>query len=197
MSRSWFSRAVFGAKTPGQAVIIAAIALPFIVAFVLLVVEVSERWLEVAMLEDALQQASRSAVQTLDYAAMARNENLVRGVPAGGCQDVSTKEPGDCDAIVTIAATFFTANLANVRGIATNATNPSDGDSVAEIVARTRWTILPRGGSCAYSNGASRTVPAQPLICAEVRPVMRGIVGWGAFTPLITASDTLDAVRAP
>ena len=29
----------------------------------------------------------------------------------------------------------------------------------------------------------------------EVRPALRGIVGWGDYTPFISASDTLDAAR--
>ena len=34
-----------------------------------------------------------------------------------------------------------------------------------------------------------------PLLCAEVRPQMRGLVGWGAFHPLIVAADTIDPLQ--
>jgi len=187
-SRLHWPRAVFRAKTRGQALIIAAIMLPFIIAFVLLVIEVSERWLEVALMEDALQQASRSAVQVMDYAAMARNQEWLRGVPATGCAHVTQAEPGACRAVVEVATTFLTTNLSSARGLA-------EGESVAAIARRVRWTILPNGGRCRYSNGAERTLVGQPLICAEVRPALRGIVGWGDYTPFISASDTLDAAR--
>lgn len=176
-------RKVFRAKTRGQSVVIAAIILPFIIAFTLLVVEVAERWLEVSMVEDALQQASRSAVQTLDYAALARNEDGIRAT--SDCVNVTKATAGACTAVVNIADSFFRTNMAGVRGL---------DESITTLSNRVRWTVYPRGGTCVYSDGTVRT-ETTPLICAEVRPAMRGIVGWGTYTPFVHAGDTLDPAR--
>jgi Flp pilus assembly protein TadG len=170
-------------KARGQSAVLIALALPFLVAFALLVVEVSERWLEVAMVEDALQQATRSAVQTFDYAALARGGD---GMSASdSCVDITTGGAGACRAVIAVADRFLRTNLTGVRGL---------GEPIDDLADRVRWTVLPQGGTCQYSTGAART-ETTPLICAEVRPQMRGLVGWGGFAPLITAADTLDTIR--
>jgi Flp pilus assembly protein TadG len=170
-------------KTRGQSAVMIALALPFLIAFVLLVVEVSERWLEVAMVEDALQQATRSAVQTFDYAVFARGEG---GMGASApCVGSTTGGTGACRAVIAVADRFLRTNLTGVRGL---------GEPINDLADRVRWTVLPQGGTCQYSAGTART-ETTPLICAEVRPVMTGIVGWGQYTPLITAADTLDTIR--
>jgi Flp pilus assembly protein TadG len=163
--------------------VLIALALPFLVAFVLLVVEVSERWLEVAMVEDALQQATRSAVQSLDYAAMARNTDGLRAT--SDCTAVTSATAGPCQGVIAIAERFLRTNLTGVRGL---------GEPITELAARVRWTVRPNGGTCQYSGGTART-ELTPLLCAEVRPQMRGLVGWGTFAPLITAADTIDPIR--
>jgi hypothetical protein len=171
------------AKARGQSAILFALALPFLVAFVLLVVEVSERWLEVAMVEDAIQQATRSAVQTFDYAALASGGD---GIGASSpCVGVTTGDAGACRAVIAVADRFFRTNLTGVRGL---------DEPINALADRVRWTVLPHGGTCHYSAGADRT-ETTPLICAEVRPQMHGLVGWGSFTPLITAADTIDPIR--
>jgi hypothetical protein len=171
------------ARRRGQSAVLVAVILPFLMAFTLLVVEVAERWLEVAMLEDALQQATRSTVQLLDYAALARAEH---GLRAGECRNVTVAQNSPCKALVSTAERFLLVNLTGVRGL----DEPAD-----HLVARVRWTVLPRGGTCSYASSAVRPVTeTTPLICAEVRPRMRGIVGWGVYHPLITAADTLDRV---
>jgi hypothetical protein len=170
----------------GQSAVIVALALPFLVAFALLVVEVAERWLEVAMVEDALQQATRSAVQTLDYAALARGEPGLRA--AAECRAVTVAAPGDCGELLAVAQRFLLVNLGGVRGL---------DEPPEAVAARVRWTVLPNGGACAL--GAARRVVAAPtpLLCAEVRPQMRGLVGWGAYAPLVVAADTLDPLSPP
>lgn len=174
---------ILRAKQRGQALPIVVIILPFLVVFALFVVEVAERWLEVAMLEDALQQATRSAVQTLDYAALARGENLLRA--GEDCRRVTVDSAGPCAEVVEVAARIFEINLTGIRGLA---------ESPDDLIARVEWTVLPNGGTCTYTSSESVT-HATPLICAEMRPVMRGIVGWGDYTPFITAADTLDPVQ--
>lgn len=171
------------AKTRGQSAVLIAVALPFLIAFILMVIEVSERWLEVAMVEDALQQATRSAVQTFDYPALARGTGGM-GV-ATSCVGVTTSSAGECRAVIAIADRLLRTNLTGVRGL---------DEPITTLADRVRWTVWPNGGTCQYSTGQAQT-ETTPLICAEVRPQMRGLVGWGNFTPLITAADTLDAIR--
>lgn len=169
----------------GQSAVIVALILPFLVAFTLLVVEVAERWLEVAMVEDALQQATRSAVQTLDYAALARGEQGLR--TTASCRAVTSAAPGDCGALLEVANRFLLVNLGGVRGL---------DEPLEAVAARVRWTVLPQGGSCALGPAPVRIVTeTTPLLCAEVRPQLRGLVGWGAYRPLIIAADTIDPVQ--
>lgn len=173
------------ARARGQSLAIAVVILPFLIGFTLLVVEVAERWLEVAMVEDALQQATRSTVQQLDYGALARGQGGLRG--GAECRAVSAAAPGACAEILAVARRFFLTNLAGVRGL---------GEPPEAVADRVRWSVLPRGGSCPYSApGAPHVSEATPLVCAEVRPLMRGLVGWGTFTPLVVAADTLDELR--
>ncbi len=178
-------RAWRGAR--GQALVLVALMLPVLMAFVLLVVEVAERWVQVAMLEDALQQATRSAVQTMDYAAFARNAAGLRATTT--CVQVRQTDAAaaPCRAVIDRATAYFRTNLRGVRGLA---------EAPEALADRVMWTVLPAGGTCHYSS--SRVTPvteATPLLCAEVRPVMTGVVGWGAFTPLIIAGETLDPIR--
>ena len=171
-------------SAPGQSAVIVALLLPFLVAFTLLVVEVAERWLEVAMVEDALQQATRSAVQSLDYAALARGQQGLRAPTA--CRAVTTVAPGDCRELLEVANRFFLVNLSGVRGL---------DESPQAVAARVHWTVLPTGGSCTLGAPARIVAESTPLLCAEVRPQMRGLVGWGAFHPLIVAADTIDPLQ--
>lgn len=176
--------AIWRTKVRGQSVVLAAIILPFLAAFLLLVVEVSERWLEVAMVEDALQQTTRSMVQRLDYAALARGQASL--VTATDCQSVRWDADPACQPLLAQARQLLITNLSGVRGLVESPTATAD---------RVTWTVLARGGTCIYSSTAVTPVTATtPLLCAEVRPVMRGLVGWGEYTPLVVAADTLDPV---
>ncbi|NNJ12906.1 hypothetical protein EKD04_021495 [Chloroflexales bacterium ZM16-3] len=171
------------AKTRGQSVVFVALILPFLVAFILLVVEVSERWLEVAMVEDALQQATRSAVQSFDYAAMARGAGDMGA--SAPCVGVTLSHAGPCTGVLASADRFLRTNLTGVRGL---------GEDAEDLAARVRWSVYPHGGTCSFSNGTYAT-QITPLLCAEVQPTMTGLVGWGEYAPLITAADTLDTIR--
>jgi hypothetical protein len=172
-------------RSPGQSAVLVALILPFVVGFALLVVEVAERWLEVAMVEDALQQTTRSAVQLLDYRALARGDG---GLRAGAdCRDVAWDADPRCRALLDAARRVLIANLGELRGLA---------EDPAAVAGQVRWTVLPNGGTCRYSAPAAPPVSAPtPLICAEVRPAMRGIVGWGTYRPLVIAADTIDPLR--
>ncbi len=165
-------------RARGQALPLLALMLPSLTLFVMVIVELTSLWLEVAMLEDALQQATRSAVQQLDYAALARGQQALRGNQA--CQAVTIKAPGQCAAIVTVAHQFLVANL--------QASSLVSSDPAA-LAATTHWTVLPQGGACA---GVTATTP---LLCAELQPTLSGIFGWGNVRPRIRAADTIDRLE--
>ena len=161
-----------------------ALVLPFLVALALTAIEIATRLLEVAELEDALRQASRSSVQLLDYAALADNG-----------QRISEAR------VVALAKATLTTNLASVRGL---------DEPAGDLVGRVAWTVLPSGGTCTLpgegalvAGGAQRvadrwqiTFPT-PAVCASVRPRLRGLLGWGQYTPQINAAETLDALVTP
>ena len=178
-------------KQRGQVIPLAALILPVLLAFTLLVVEVAERWLEVALVEDALQQATRSAVQSLDYAAFARGETGLRATAPCIRQTLAQATGGPCAALITVADRFLRTNLREVRGLV----GRSPAEAIATVAAQVEWTVMPAGGSCTYRNG--RQVPSDPapLLCAEVHPTLQGAVGWGNYTPTIVAADRLDPVR--
>ena len=178
-------------KQRGQVIPLAALILPVLLAFTLLVVEVAERWLEVALVEDALQQATRSAVQSLDYAAFARGEMGLRATAPCIRQTLAQATGGPCAALIIIADRFFRTNLRGVRGLA----GRSPAEAIATVAAQVEWTVMPAGGSCTYRNGTQVPTDPAPLLCAEVHPTLQGAVGWGNYTPTIVAADRLDPVR--
>ncbi|MGQ9614453.1 MAG: TadE/TadG family type IV pilus assembly protein [Chloroflexus sp.] len=164
----------------GQALPILALMLPALTLFILVVIEVANLWLDVALLEDALQQATRSAVQHLDYAMLARNTQSLRGNRT--CQAVTVTNPGHCAAIVNVAHQFLLANLRTAR---------LDGQDPDKLAAAVRWTVLPQGGTCAYVTSST------PLLCAEVQPTLHGLFGLGEIRPRIRAADTIDRLSRP
>jgi len=178
-------------KQRGQVIPLAALILPVLLAFTLLVVEVAERWLEVALVEDALQQATRSAVQSLDYAAFARGETGLRATAPCIRQTLAQATGGPCAALITVADRFLRTNLRGVRGLA----GRSPAEAIATVAAQVEWTVMPAGGSCTYRNGKQVPPDPAPLLCAEVHPTLQGVVGWGNYTPTIVAADRLDPVR--
>jgi hypothetical protein len=177
-------------KAPAQALPLTVLILPFVLAFTLLVIEVAERWLEVAMVQDALQQATRSAVQSLDYAAFARGEAGLRAAEPCVRQTVAEAAGGPCAEIIAVAERFLRVNLRGVRGLA----GAGPDEAIDAVAAQVVWTVMPAGGGCSFSNGKSLPDDPAPLICAEARPTMAGLVGWGTYTPTIIAADRLDPV---
>ncbi|HWQ13894.1 MAG TPA: hypothetical protein VNL77_13935 [Roseiflexaceae bacterium] len=158
--------------------------LPFLVALIMMAIEVSTRLLEVAELEDALRQASRSSVQLLDYAALADNGQRV-----------------DEERVIATARTMFRVNLGSVRGL---------DEPVDDLVDRVSWQVLPEGGACTLpGEGALVAGRAQrannqwqvefdtPAVCASVRPKLHGLLGWGQYMPTINAAETLDVLVEP
>jgi Flp pilus assembly protein TadG len=177
-------------RRPGQALPLTALILPVLLAFTLMVVEVAERWLEVSMVEDALQHATRSAVQSLDYAAFARGETDIRAGETCLRQTVAASVGGPCEDVIALADRFLRINLRGVRGMV----GSTPEAAIEAVAARVEWTVMPAGGGCTFGSGKSVPDEPTPLICAEVHPTMEGLVGWGHYTPAIVAADRLDPI---
>jgi len=124
-------------RAGGQSLVIVAIVLPTLLALILTAIEVSARLLERAEIEDALKQATRSAVQTFDYANFATAHQGLRVVEgqattAKGCDDLNRTSAR------YVACTTLLTNLTSVRGL---------DETPAQLAARVQWTFLPNGGS--------------------------------------------------
>lgn len=174
-------------RSRGQALVLVALALPVLMLLVLAALELGERWMQTALVEDALQQATRSAVQTFQYAAFARGgqgTGTLRVVTP--CAQVTVADAG-CREVTGIAHQLFITNLRGVRGLL---------DDPQALADRVRWTVLPAGGTCSYTSTRVAPVTAtSPLLCAEVRPSLRGLGLLGtSFAPPIVAAETLDPV---
>ena len=147
--------------------LVLAVAVPFIVG----VVEFGERQLEVAQLQDALQQSARASVQLLDYAALAENGERI-----------------DPQRVEQVARQTFLQNLATVHGLR---------EPAEMLVNQVEWTILPSGGTCVFDGRPAQTFTT-PAVCAQVRPVMTGfgiLSAFGDYHPHITAASTLDRIE--
>lgn len=154
----------------GQSLVFLALVLAVAVPFIFGIVEFSERQLEVAQMQDALQQAARASVQLLDYAALAENGERI-----------------DEARVTQVATQTFTRNLETVHGL---------GEPVETLVNRVTWTILPQGGTCRFAGVPVQSFSA-PAVCAEVRPVLTGfaLLGYAPYQPQITAAATLDRIE--
>ena len=169
-------------KQQGQALVFVALVLTFLAMLVLTCVEVAARYQELAEVEDALKQATRSAVQAFDYSAFAQNDQEVR-------ESHATSITG-CTSLVAssarkLACTVFLTNAAGVSGVE---------ETPTQTATRITWTFLPQGGTCTYPNGHPSVTFSTPAVCATVQPRMTGLLGWGIWTPQIDAADTLDHI---
>jgi hypothetical protein len=169
--------------TSGQSLTLIALILPVLVALLFTCIEVSARYQQLAQIQDALQQSSRSAVQTFAYSAFAQGTERGReshDITVTGC----AKAPKN--SAQSIACQVFLTNLTNVDGLK---------ETPAQTAARVQWTILPDGGTCSYPNGKGSLTFARPAVCATLRPQMLGLLGWGIWSPQIDAGDTLDQIN--
>lgn len=155
-------------RARGQSLVLVALILPFLIAFVLTCIEIGERFWEKAAIEDALQQATRSSVQNFRYSAFAENSQSL--------DDTRVKD---------VAERTFIINLTGLRGMV---------QTPAEVAAQVTWTVLPNGGTCTFPNGHPSVSATTPMVCATLKPRMTGLLGWGEWTPQIDAASTLDAV---
>ena len=168
-----------GQKARGQALVLVALILTFLMMLVLTCIEIGARYQELVEVEDALKQATRSSVQAFDYAAFARNGQLLRESASSvtGCASLTASSAR------ALACTVFTTNLHGVSGVE----EPPD-----QTAARVQWTFLPQGGTCVFPNGRPSVTFTTPAVCATLKPRMTGLLGWGIWTPQIDAADTLD-----
>ena len=166
----------------GQSLVLVGLMLPFLLALILTAIEVGARYAQRAEIEDALKQATRSAVQAFDYAAFAGSSQQLRQTGAAsvtGCASATARSAR------ALACAVLTTNLAGISGVL---------DTPAQTAARVRWTFLPRGGTCTFPSGRLPMTFTTPAVCASLTPRMTGLLGWGIWTPKIDAADTLDRI---
>ena len=152
----------------GQSLILVALVLPFLIALVLTCIEIGERFWEKAAIEDALQQATRSSVQSFRYADFAQNSQSI-----------------DQPRVLDIARRTFQVNLTGLRGLL---------EDPATVAGQVTWMVRPAGGTCTFPNGHPSVSATTPMVCATLTPRMTGLLGWGVWTPQIDAAATLDPV---
>jgi Flp pilus assembly protein TadG len=152
-------------KQPGQALQFFALALLFLVPFAMMAVEAGGRIMQRQEVEDALQQANRSAVQLFQYNTFATNSQRLRTAAQ----------------VKTLAKEMFATNLENVGGLK---------KTPQEVAALVQWEIYPTGGTC--KDGTTSTYP---LICATLDVPMLGLTGEGVWTPHIETAATTDQSR--
>src|SRR6266545_5825877 len=107
-------RSMLRQREDGQALVLVALVLTFLMMLILTCIEVGGRYLELAEIEDALKQATRSSVQTFDYAAFARGGQVLRetsATSAVGCAAL------DHTSARSYACTVLLTNLMGVRGL--------------------------------------------------------------------------------
>jgi Flp pilus assembly protein TadG len=167
----------------GQALVFIALVITFLSMLVLTCIEVAGRYQELAEIEDALKQSTRSAVQAFDYAAFARGGQRVREASATTITGCGSLAPSSAR---TLACSVFLTNLQGVRGLQ---------ETPEQTAARVTWTFLPNGGMCTYPNGSAPIMFATPAVCATLRPRMTGLLGWGIWSPQVDAADTLDHIE--
>lgn len=166
----------------GQALPLAAIILVALLALLTTAMEVQERYYQRQVIEDALQQATRSAAQSFDYAQFAANRTsfVVETGPATktGCASAPS---GSARAIACVV--LLTNLQTAARGL---------DETAAETAERVHWTIYAEGGTCTFPNGRAPLTDTRPMVCATLQPRMHGLLGWGIWTPQLDAADVLD-----
>lgn len=151
---------------PGQSLVLIALILPPLLALVLTCIEIGQRYADLAAIQDALDAATRSSVQSFSYAAFAQNKTSL--APA--------------QSIGELARYNLFTNLAQVRGLS---------ESAIITAARLQLTVLPSGGTCATTPPVTLT---SPTVCATLQPHMTGLLGWGEWQPRLYAIATIDQI---
>lgn len=150
---------------PGQSMTFIAVVLAFMTPLIFGVIELSERQFQIALMEDALQSATRVGVQAMEYRAFASNRSQLEASRA-----------------IEMASDALARNLRATRGLEISA------EAMTSMVT---WTPLPNGGTCRFSDGSTMTFN-RPALCAEMRPPLSGVGLWAGIRPTIRAAATLD-----
>lgn len=169
-------------RTAGQALPLAAIILVALLALLTTAMEVQERYYQRQVIEDALQQATRSAAQSFDYAKFA--ENRTSFVVETGAATKTGCASAPSGSARSIACGVLLVNLQTAaRGL---------DETPAQTAERVEWTIYAQGGTCTFPNGRAAVTDTRPMVCATLQPRMQGLLGWGTWTPQLDAADVLD-----
>lgn len=153
-------------RSHGQALLVIALLLPVLIGLLLAGIEISGRQAREQDVRAAIQAASRAAVQTFDYRALAEGRSSL----------------ADPEAVVAVARRVAAINL---RAVTSLATSPEDAAS------RIRWTVLPAGGACAFDPGEPALRVATPALCASAELPLVSPLGL-TWTARVAAADTLD-----
>ena len=161
----------------GQSLVLVALVLSFLAILLITTVEIAGRYLQRAEVEDALRQATRSAVQTFAYDKFAQNTQALKaaspcsGTTAGGCL---------ANPVAAAASAMFVANLGQIGGL-------KAGETPTSVATQVIWTVGPTGGTC---QGQTYTTP---VVCAELDAPLRGLTSrYGSWTPRISAAEKID-----
>lgn len=150
----------------GQSLVLVALILALLIPLVLTSIEIANRYLELARMEDALRQAARTAVQTFRYEPFSSDQLTLAAEQH----------------IAAIGQTTLAANLQTVRHLQAGATP----DSTAALA---QWIILPNGGACWGEPLVG------PSVCAELQPRLRGLIaGYGNWQPRLRVAVALDHI---
>lgn len=177
---------MYRSQTQGQSAVLFAVILPFLVALLMTAIEVHERYLERALIEDALQQATRSAAQRFDYRRFAAAELAFSAEPGGPTLQGCANAPAASTR--AIACSVLIANLRGVRGLQ---------ETPEQTAERVTWMIHQYGGTCTFPGDRQPYTSPEPMVCASLRPQMTGfgLLGSGVWEPQIDAIDVLDRAR--
>ena len=167
----------------GQALVLVALILTFLMMLIMTCTEVAARYEQRAQIEDALKQATRSAVEAFDYAAFARDGQLLRETSITSVRGCAGLVPNSARAL---ACAVLATNLHGISGVQ---------ETPDQTATRVTWTFLPQGGTCMFPNGRPPVTFTTPAVCATLTPQMTGLLGWGTWTPQLDAADTLDHIE--
>lgn len=137
-------------RTRGQALVLIALMLPVLTAFVFTAVELGTRMLQRAEVEDALRNATRVAVQTWAYESFAADAVAVRPVD-----------------VIAVGRHALVINLDGVPGLQL---------ALEQAAAEVSWVPItdPARDTCTDPQGRTITF-ATPGVCATLKVPLEGL----------------------
>lgn len=158
-------------KQRGQALVLVAIIFPVLAALAFSAIWVGHQAWQQEVVEDALRNATRSAVQTFQYAEFADGGMQVRPVD-----------------VTAIGKANFKTNLENAPGLIT---------TPEQAAALVQWTVVydPNATVCRDLRGREVRFTT-PAVCASVTLEMESILPWkNSYQASVFAADTLDLIE--